>query len=145
MIVADVNVLVYAHREDAEEHLRYRDWLRDALAGGDQAFGVSGHILAGFVRIVTHPRVFVDPTPLPIALAFADAIHTSPNAVAIAPGTRHWGIFDRLCRRADARGNLVADAYLAALALEHGCEWITTDRDYSRFPELRWSHPLRPA
>lgn len=65
-----------------------------------------------------------------------------PNAVAIAPGGRHWQIFTRLCAEAKTRGNLVPDAYLAALAIESGSEWISTDRDYMRFPELRWRHPL---
>lgn len=60
----------------------------------------------------------------------------------MSPGERHWEIFTRLCRSARARGNLVPDAYLAALAIESGTEWITTDRDYARFPGLRWRHPL---
>ena len=97
---------------------------------------------AGFVRIVTHPRVFTPPTPIAQALEFSEALRGQPNAVPIAPGTRHWQIFTRLCREIGARGNLVADAYLAALAVESGSEWITTDRDYSRFPGLRWRHPL---
>ena len=64
------------------------------------------------------------------------------NAVTLAPGERHWDIFQRLCREANAKGNLIPDAYLAALAIESGAEWITTDRDYARFPGLRWRHPL---
>jgi toxin-antitoxin system PIN domain toxin len=76
------------------------------------------------------------------ALAFADALRAQPNAVVVAPGDRHWGIFRQLCIGAGAKGNLVADAYLAALAIESGSEWITTDRDFSRFAGLRWRHPL---
>ena len=99
-------------------------------------------MLSGFVRVVTHPRIFKIPTPLDVALTFVEQIRGRPNAVLIAAGERHWDIFVRLCREAGARGNLVADAYLAAMAIESGCEWITTDRDYSRFDGLRWRHPL---
>ena len=73
---------------------------------------------------------------------FADGIRKQPNCVFIQPGERHWEIFARLCKEAGVKGNLVPDAYLAALAIEAGCEWITTDRDFSRFPGLRWRHPL---
>ena len=141
MILADVNVLVYAHREDADEHRRFFDWLR-ATIEADAAFAVSDQILSGFIRVVTHPRVFRRPTPLAVALEFTDALREQPNAVSVAPGPRHWRIFSDLCRQVRARGNLVADAYLAALAIESGCEWLTTDRDYARFPGLRWRHPL---
>lgn len=141
MVLPDVNVLVYAHRKDARRHLEYLTWL-NRLLDSDAAFGVSELVLSGFVRIVTHPKVFRDPTPLHIALEFAARIRDHPNAVTVWPGERHWSIFDRLCREADARGNLVADAYLAALAVESGAEWITTDRDYARFPALHWRHPL---
>jgi len=141
VILADVNVLVYAHREDTPDHSRFRDWLETAI-NGDAAFGVSDLVLSGFLRVVTHPRVFASPTPLDLALAFVEQIRTRPNAVPVRPGERHWTIFARLCRQAGARGNLIPDAYLAALAIESGCEWVTTDRDFARFPGLRWRHPL---
>jgi toxin-antitoxin system PIN domain toxin len=92
--------------------------------------------------VVTHPRVFSPPEPVESALEFSDALRSRPNAVLVSPGERHWAIFERLCREAQVRGNLVPDAYFAALAIESGSEWITTDRDYSRFPALRWRHPL---
>jgi len=141
VILPDVNILVYAHRADATDHDRYRSWLDDVVSG-DAAFGVADIVLSGFVRIVTHPRIFVDPTPIEHALRFAAALRDQPNAVPVRAGPRHWVVFERLCRESGARGNLVADAYLAALAIESGCEWITTDRDYSRFAGLRWRHPL---
>ena len=72
----------------------------------------------------------------------ASALREQPNRVPVDPGPRHWTIFERLCQESRAKGNLVADAYLAALAIESGCEWVTTDRDYSRFPGLRWQSPL---
>lgn len=141
MILTDVNVLVYAHREDVDRHADYASWLAERARSAD-AFGVSDHVLSGFIRIATHPRAFARPSPLASALAFAEAVRSFPNAVPVAPGERHWGIFARLCEGANARGNLVPDAWLAALAIECGAEWITTDRDYSRFPGLRWRHPL---
>jgi hypothetical protein len=71
------------------------------------------------------------------ALEFADWVNDQPRAVRLAPGPRHWGIFKGLCRLPGMRGALVADAWFAALALDHGCEWVTLDRDFLRFPELR--------
>ncbi len=141
MILCDVNVLVYAHKEGSRRHVEYRDWLQRVVAS-DAAYGMSDLVLSGFVRVVTHPRIFDRPSSMGEAMAFADTVRAQPNCVPIAPGARHWTIFERLCREADAKGNLVADAYLAALAIESGSEWITTDRDYARFPGLRWRHPL---
>jgi toxin-antitoxin system PIN domain toxin len=141
VLLPDVNVLVYAHREDARDHLRFREWL-DGVVGGPEAFGLSDLILSGFLRVVTHPRVFVNPTPLDLAIRFAEALRAVPTCVRLEPGDRHWHIFTGLCREAGARGNLVPDAWLAALAIESGSEWITTDRDFARFPGLRWRHPL---
>jgi hypothetical protein len=141
VILPDVNVLVYAHREDAHDHARYRQWLEGVL-DSDRAYGMSDHVLGGFLRVVTHPKVFRQPSRLEDALRFAGQIRDRANRVGIAPGPRHWTIFERLCREAGARGNLIPDAWLAALAVESGCEWITTDRDYSRFPGLVWRHPL---
>lgn len=136
-----MNVLVYAHREDAGEHERFRAWL-EGVVNGPEAFGLSDLVLSGFLRVVTHPRVFSTPTPLDRALAFTEVLRGAPSRVAIETGARHWDIFTRLCGDAGARGNLVPDAWLAALAIESGSEWITTDRDYARFPGLRWRHPL---
>jgi predicted nucleic acid-binding protein len=79
---------------------------------------------------------------LEIAMQVAASLRTHPNAVTLAPGERHWEIFQRLCQEVNTKGNLIPDAYLAALAIETGLEWITTDRDYARFLGLRWKHPL---
>ena len=136
-----MNVLVYAHREDAGRHDEYHAWLERVLAA-EQPYGIAELVLSGFLRVVTHPKVFVRPTPLPQALAFCDLLRAGPNATVLSPGPRHWQIFTRLCADAGARGNLVPDAYLAALAIETGAEWITTDGDYRRFRGLRLRHPL---
>lgn len=141
MILPDVNVLVYAFAAAAPDHERYRDWLEEVL-DSPEAWAYSELVLSGFVRVVTHPRIFDPPAPMDAALRFCSVLRSRPNAVPVAPGERHWDIFEDLCRSAGARGNLVADAYLAALAIESGSEWITTDRDFARFPRLRWRHPL---
>jgi len=144
VLLPDVNVLIYAHRRESPEHAAHAGWLT-ALAEGDEPFGLSELVLSGVIRIVTNPRVFRTPTPLPIALSFVDALRGCPNAVPLRGGPRHFEIFERLCHQTGASGKLVADAYHAALAMEHGCEWVTTDSDFARFPGLRWRHPLRPA
>jgi toxin-antitoxin system PIN domain toxin len=141
MLLPDVNVLVYAHRRDGPEYSLYRPWLEE-LVSADAAFGMADIVLSGFLRIVTNPRVFARPTPVQLAVNFAEELRAQPNCVTVAPGPRHWSIFSRLCLEAGAKGNLVADAYLAALAIESGSEWITSDRGFSRFPGLRWRHPL---
>ncbi len=141
MLLLDVNVLVYAHREDAADHAAYRDWLT-AVLSGEAAFGMAELALSGFLRIVTHPRIFREPTPMAVALGFAEDVRARPNCVPVSAGARHWEIFTRLCRDHGVKGSLVSDAYFAALAIESGSEWITTDRDYARFAGLRWRHPL---
>ncbi|HEX6962031.1 MAG TPA: type II toxin-antitoxin system VapC family toxin [Lacipirellula sp.] len=141
MLLTDVNVLIYAAERRSPDHERYKQWL-DELINGDEAYGVSDLVLSAFLRIVTNPRIHNQPMELLAAIAFAESIRNQPTCVVIQPGPRHWGLFTDLCRRVSARGNLVPDAYLAALAIESGSEWITTDRDYARFPGLRWRHPL---
>ncbi len=141
MRLLDVNVLLYAFRDAAPNHEKYRAWLESAISA-DEPLGVSELVLSSFVRIATHPRVFDPPASIDEALAFAGALRSVPNAVTVAPGPRHWSLFEQLCRTGGARGNLVADAYLAALAVESGCELVTTDRDFARFLGLRWKHPL---
>jgi len=141
LVLSDVNVLVYAHRKDSAHHTGCRGWL-EAVVNGDEAYGISELVLSGFIRVVTHPKVFTKPSKLADALAFADQLRDPPNCIVVEPGPRHWEIFRRLCVENGVKGNLVPDAYLAALAIESGCEWVTTDRDFSRFPGLRWRHPV---
>ena len=144
MQLSDVNVLVYAFNERLDRHAEFHEWLTEQLESA-AAFGYSELVLSGFVRVVTHPRVFDPPGSLADALSFVEAIRGRANAVRLGPGERHWEIFTSLCRAGSAKGNLVAEAYHAALAIETGSEWITTDRSYARFPGLRWRHPLVPA
>jgi toxin-antitoxin system PIN domain toxin len=142
MVLPDVNVLVYAHREDTANHGAIQAWL-EGVVNGDEAYAISDLVLSGFVRVVTHPKVFKRPSSVAEALAFAEQLREQPNCVRVEPGPRHWDLFRRLCVEAGVKGNLVPDAYLAAIAIESGCEWISTDRDFSRFNGLRWRHPLK--
>jgi uncharacterized protein len=141
MVLPDVNVLVYAHREDAPDHDRYREWV-EGMVNRDEPYGMADLVLSGFIRVVTHPRVFSVPTPLESALEFVDQLRSASNCVPVAPGARHWEIFARLCRQGGAKGNQIPDAYLAALAIENGSDWITTDRGFARYRGLRWKHPF---
>jgi toxin-antitoxin system PIN domain toxin len=141
MILCDVNIYIYAARIDSPDHDRYQRWLEDVIER-NEAFGVSDLVLSSFMRIVTKAGIFDIPSKVDEAIGFATALRERPNCVLISPGPRHWGIFVDLCRKVNAKGNLVPDAYLAALAIESGSEWISADRDYARFPGLRWRHPL---
>lgn len=144
MLIPDVNVLVAAHRADAPQHPIARDWLTGAVAGR-QALGVTDAVLAGFVRVVTHPRIFTTPTPLEVALAQVGALCAAPGVLRVQPGPRHWEVFAELCLAGAARGNLVADAAHAAVAIEAGATWVSFDRDFARFPGLRWTTPGQSA
>jgi toxin-antitoxin system PIN domain toxin len=141
MDLPDVNVLIYAFREGAPNHLAFRRWLEETITA-ESAFGLSDLVLSAFLRIITNQRIFNPAEPLDTALAFVDGLRSQPNCVIVTPGPRHWPIFTDLCRNANARGNLIPDAYLAALAIESGCELISRDRDFGRFAGLRWRPPF---
>lgn len=141
MQMPDVNALVYAHRGELPQHERYRDWL-SGLLNGLESYGVSDLVALGFQRVVTNPRIFRDPTPLAEALRFVDVFRNRPQAIPVAPGRRHWPIFRDLCQRINASGADVTDAYLAALAIEHGHDVVTEDKGFRRsFPGLRTTRP----
>jgi hypothetical protein len=141
VIACDVNVLVHGLNEDDPEHGPYRAWLEEALNGAEP-FALSSVVASGFVRVVTHPKVLSRPLAPREALDLLGEVRTAPAVVTVEPGAKHWSLFDDLCRRTGARGNAVPDAYLAALAIEHGCTWVSADRGFARYPMLRWRHPL---
>ena len=140
MILPDVNVLIYAFRKNSPYHDVCKPWL-EKVAGDDAQFGISPLTLSAVARIVTNPRVFREPSPIGEAFAFCEALMNRPNCELVRAGRRHWPIFVRLCLEAGVRGPRVSDAWYAALAIEHGCAWITYDRDYARFPGLEWREP----
>ena len=141
MILPDVNVLIHAFRADSKDHARYKAWLEE-LINGPSAYGMSPQILASVVRICSHRRIFVQPSDIDELLEYCDTLLGQPNAMPIVPGERHWAIFGKLCVDSKATGNMVQDAWNAALAIELGCEWVTTDRDYARFAGLKWRSPF---
>lgn len=141
MILPDVNVLIYAFRTDSEDHQRYKEWLQ-SVVNGPAAYGIAPQVLASVVTITTHTRIYRRPSSRADVFAFSRLLMQQPNATVTTPRERHWAIFEDLCVKTKATGNLAQDAWFAALAIESGCEWITTDRDYARFPGLTWREPL---
>lgn len=140
MNLADVNVLIAAFRTDAQEHASAHAWLERCLRAG-APFGVAPLALAALLRIVTNRRVFVTPSPADQVFAFSAALLAHPKAIRIEAGPDHWEIFASLCQGITLKPDLVTDAWFAALAIEHGCTFVTYDHDFARFPGLRWSRP----
>jgi toxin-antitoxin system PIN domain toxin len=140
LILADVNVLIYAFRRDTPRHAPCKAWL-DGVVRGDARFGVSPLTLSAVARITTNPRAFVQPSTLDEAFGFCDDLLSQPHCEIIEPGKRHWSIFKRLCHEAQIRGPGVSDAWFAALAIEHACVWITYDRDFAKFSGLQCHAP----
>jgi len=140
MILPDVNVLICAFRSDTPQHKRCKGWLNTVVLE-DQSFGVSLLTLGALVRVTTNRRVYVNPSPAEEAFGFCESLLQQRNCQVVEPGERHWEIFKRLCIETDTRGPRVTDAWYAALAIEWDSEWITLDRDFARFPGLRWSAP----
>jgi uncharacterized protein len=140
MILPDVNVLIYAFRKEVPEYTRCRTWL-DNVVLGDERFGISPLTLAALVRVTTNRRTYASPSSFETAFGFCQDLLDQPHCQAVEPRERHWDIFKRLCVETETRGPHVTDAWYAALAIEWGCEWITLDRDFARFPGLRWRTP----
>jgi toxin-antitoxin system PIN domain toxin len=140
VILPDVNVLIYAFRQDTPQHAICRPWLVNVVSG-DTRFGLSTAVLSAVVRITTNPRVFRVPSSLDEAFGFCNDLLGQPHCQIVEPGERHWDNFRRLCLETDTRGSRITDAWFAALAIEWGCEWVTCDRDFARFPRLKWSTP----
>jgi toxin-antitoxin system PIN domain toxin len=141
MRCVDVNVLVYAHRVDVPDHAPYRA-LVEEWANDDEPLGLADAVLAGFLRIVTNRRIFVEPTtPTDAWRQIADLL-AARASVALHPSERHWQHFKQLARSIDAKGNDLPDAFLAAFAVEHNATFLSADRGFARFRDLRWRHPL---
>ena len=140
MILPDVNVLIYAFRQDATHHSICNPWLTGVVSG-DAAFGLSPLALSALIRITTNARIYKTASTVAEAFTFCEYLSGQPNCQIVEPGERHWEIFRRLCMDTSTHGPRVTDAWFAALAIEWGCEWITMDRDYARFPGLKWRTP----
>ncbi|MCU0314056.1 MAG: type II toxin-antitoxin system VapC family toxin [Solirubrobacteraceae bacterium] len=143
-MLLDVNVLIDAHRSDSPHHDAVADWLRATLASGRTVL-LADLAMTGFVRIVTSPRIFDPASPAETAMAFLDELLAEPGCRRVASGQRHWDIMRRMVVEGDARGNLVTDAHIAALAVEQGTPLVTRDRDFARFPGLVTVRPDLPT
>lgn len=142
MIAVDTNILVYAVRQESPQH-RAAVKLLAELADGQRPWGLPWPCIYEFVRIVTHPRIFSAPIPLPNAVEIIEALLDSPSVVPLGDGLTHRGHFRAMVLGGAASGNRVHDAHIAALAVEHGVdELLTADRDFARFPTLRARNPF---
>lgn len=140
MLVVDANVLLYAINASSPQHGRARAWLDDALDGG-ATVGFAWSVLLAFLRLSTHPAVFPRPLPGETALGIARDWLNRPTAVTVEPTARHLDELASLLAPLGTAGNLVADAHLAALAIEHRAELVSYDRDFERFPGVRRREP----
>lgn len=140
MLLVDANVLIYAVNEQEAGHVTSRDWLAAALGGADPVAFPWLAILA-FLRVATHPSLFARPITAEGACNTMEAWLASPVALVVHPGRRHLSVVRGLLEQVGTGGNLVNDAHLAALAVEHGATIISFDRDFGRFPGVKWREP----
>jgi toxin-antitoxin system PIN domain toxin len=143
VILVDANVLVYAQVRDFDQHARARAWL-DGQFGGGTRVGLPWVSLLGFLRLVTNPRIFEHPESTASAWQQVEEWLDRDGAWVPEAGSRHRQVLSSLLDRVPVFGNLVPDAHLAALAIEHGLAVASTDGDFARFPNLRWINPLGP-
>ncbi|HWH28951.1 MAG TPA: type II toxin-antitoxin system VapC family toxin [Mycobacteriales bacterium] len=136
MLLLDVNVVLAAARDDHPSFPLVRPWFDDLIAG-DEAFTVPTTVWHSFLRLVTNRRIFPVPTARRDALEFLSATCAQPHHLLISPGPRHLTVLERVCAEGDATGDLIPDAVIGALAVEHDCVVITLDRDFARFPSVR--------
>jgi hypothetical protein len=136
----DVNILVAAFRADHVHHAIARPWL-DAETESGRRFAISMHVMGSMIRVAINRRVFCNPSAGADAVEFCEALRRHPSATRIAPGERHWELFCGFVVDVAATGDHTPDAWLAALAIEHGCTLVTLDRGFSRYAGLRFRSP----
>ena len=141
MILIDANLLVYAHVSSFPQHDRALDWLDERL-NGSVPVGLPWPTLLGFLRLVTNPRIFEHPESVKDAWGQVENWLKCGPAWVPQPTEKHSAILGSLLEHESIRGNLIPDAHLAALAIEHGLILCSTDGDFARFPDLRWENPI---
>jgi hypothetical protein len=144
MIVVDANLLLYAHDAASAHHSAAHRWLENTLSG-NETIGLAWVAVLAFLRVATNPRLRKDAPTLAEAAAIVAGWLERPNVTLLNPGERHWDILRAMMIKGQARGPLVTDAHVAALAIEHGAALATTDRDFARFPGLNFFNPLDTA
>ena len=141
MIIIDANILLYAEDSLHPRHQQARVWW-DGQLSGTGIVCLCWTVMSAFIRIGTNPRVFEHPLSLEQALARVQSWMDQPCTRVVRPTDRHWTVFQQVLTDGQAVANLVTDAHLAALAIEHGCELASTDSDFARFTKLKWKNPL---
>jgi len=141
LILVDANILLYAEDSLQSRHQQARAWW-DGQLSGTGVVCLCWTVMSAFIRIGTNPRVFDHPLSLEQALARVQSWLDQPCTRVVRPTERHWTVFKQVLTDGQAVANLVTDAHLAALAIEHGCELASTDSDFARFPKLKWRNPL---
>ena len=144
MIVLDASLLLYAYDSTAAPHAKARAWMERVLSGNTPV-GLPWQTAAAFLRVVTNPRLPGERFTLHEAVLVIDQWLEQPNVRLLIPGDHHWSLLRQMMIEGQARGPLVTDAQLAALTIEYGGVLQTTDRDFARFPGLRWENPLADA
>jgi toxin-antitoxin system PIN domain toxin len=141
MILVDVNLLIYAVNEDSPLHRSAKRWLEGAISG-NETVALSWNVLLAFLRLTTRAGLFRNPMSIETALDLVDSWLDQPSVTVLHPGPRHSRVLRDLLLPIGTGGNLTSDAHLAALAIEHGAELCTFDKDFARFPGLKWRVPL---
>lgn len=141
MIVLDVNILLYASDAAAGQHRKAKGWL-EAIMNEDELIGLPWQTIHAYLRIATNPRMTQGGASMEMALEVARQWIAQPNVRTLVPGERHWSLLQRMLIEGNIRGPRTTDAHLAALTIEYGGVLHTTDRDFFRFPGLRWMNPL---
>jgi hypothetical protein len=144
MIVLDVNLLIYAYDKTCNDHDRARVWVEKVFSG-DEMVGLPWQTISAFLRILTYPGLLGERFTMPQALGIVEQWLEYPHVRVVEPGEDHWRLFREMLLKGDVRGKLTTDAALAALTIESGGVLYTNDRDFARFPGLRWVNPLQES
>ncbi len=137
MILPDLNVLLYAVDSSSPRNAEAVKWIEDAVNDGKEEIGIPWVVHLGFLRLTTNPRIFPRPLSIENATAWLDSLESNPGVCMLEPGEAHRGILRHLLLLLGTGANLVTDAHIAALALEHDATIVTGDRDFSRYPGLK--------
>ena len=143
MMLVDANLLLYAYDSESPHHERSREWLETALSSG-RAVRLALITVLAFVRIASDRRIYTHPLSPAEACSLVEEWLALPNVRILQPGPRAWRLLSTMCEEGQAKGAMVMDAHLAALAMEHGASIATTDRDFLRFPDIEVVNPIKP-